>query len=143
VRTRNLIIAAAAVVAGGLGPTPAMATMTPGPSIQSVDLTVIYRSAPGEAARTMHLVCDPPGGDQPRAGEACAALADVHDSGRNPFQKPDDDRVCAVEYAGPQTAYVAGRWRGASVHASFARTNGCETARWNLIEPVLDPGPPA
>jgi hypothetical protein len=106
---------------------------------RATDLTVVYRADASARPQTMHLHCNPDGGDQPRVAEACDDLAALDADRHDPFAPPSDDQVCAVEYDGPQTAVVSGRWGGESVQASFARTNQCETSRWNSIEAVLDP----
>jgi hypothetical protein len=46
--------------------------------------------------------------------------------------------ACTQIYGGPQTATIAGTLRGKPVDASFSRVNGCETARWGHVQPLLD-----
>jgi hypothetical protein len=137
VRIRRITAVAALIVGAATVVVPAV----PAVAVQArpTDLTVVYRSAPDAPAQFMHLQCNPSGGDQPRAAEACSALASAQAGGRDPFQAPSADRVCAVEYDGPQTARVVGRWGGEPVDSSFNRTNECENARWKMIEPVLEP----
>lgn len=92
----------------------------------------------------MTLTCDPTGGNHPRAAEACATLAAASQRGEDPFAAPPKDQICTFIYGGPQTASVAGTWKGATVSASFSRKDGCEISRWDAIEPVLSPtAPPA
>jgi hypothetical protein len=139
VRIRNLT-SVAALLTGAIATVPA----APAQAVagRTTDLTVVYRADPSAQPQTMHLHCNPDGGDQPRVAEACDDLAALDADRRDPFAPPSDDQVCAVEYGGPQTAAVSGRWGKESVRASFARTNQCETSRWNSIEAVLDPDPP-
>jgi hypothetical protein len=40
-------------------------------------------------------------------------------------------------YGGPATAHVTGTWAGRPVDASYNRGNGCETSRWDRMEPFL------
>jgi hypothetical protein len=108
---------------------------------KAANLTIVYRAGPGTPARTMRLHCRPPGGDQPRAAEACEALAAAEADGLDPFAAPRPEQICTVGYGGPQTATVKGTWGTRHVRATYARTNGCQIARWNLIEPVLEPTP--
>jgi len=148
--TRTAAAVAAVLLAGGTGSATAAWAMStsyrpvdagPARVAKSADLTILYRAAATSSPRRMQLRCNPSGGDQPRAAEACATLAMVDAEGLDPFAETRGTRVCSVGYAGPQTAQVSGQWGNASVRARFARTNGCEVARWNLIEPVLDPVP--
>jgi subtilisin inhibitor-like len=106
---------------------------------KTADLTIVYRAAPGQSPTTMALHCNPPGGNQPRAAEACGTLAAVDADGLDPFAAPRPEQICTVGYGGPQTAMVRGTWGLRHVEARFARTNGCQIARWNLIAPVLEP----
>jgi hypothetical protein len=135
-RIRNLTAVAALVVS-------AIATVPAGPAQaaagRTTELTVVYRADTSARAQTMRLTCNPDGGDQPRAEEACNALAALDADRQDPFATPSNDQVCAVEYSGPQTAAVSGHWGTESVQAYFARTNQCETNRWDSIEAVLNP----
>ena len=108
---------------------------------RTTELTVAYRADTGAQTQTMHVTCNPDGGDQPRAQEACNALAALDADRQDPFVAPSNDQVCAVEYSGPQTAVVSGHWGTEPVKAHFARTNQCETSRWDSIEALLNPGP--
>lgn len=45
--------------------------------------------------------------------------------------------MCTMIYSGPQRATVRGSWRGRPVDARYDRSNGCETARWRRMAPVL------
>jgi hypothetical protein len=138
VRIRNLATTATLLASAiaAVQAVPAQAA-----AVRTTELTVVYRADPSSQPQTMHLLCNPDGGDQPRVVEACNALAALDAEQQDPFAAPSNDRMCASDYAGPQTAAVAGHWGDEPVHATFARTNECETARWNMIEPVLDPVP--
>ena len=60
---------------------------------------------------------------------ACSRLLALAD----PFAPTPKGMACTDLYGGPQTARVTGRFRGRPVWATFARRNGCETARWNRV----------
>lgn len=100
------------------------------------DLTITVRWAPGVTS-TWTLRCDPVGGSHPNRRRACAAL----DGLAKPFAPPPDDVACTMVYGGPERARVVGRWHGRAVDTRFARTNGCEIARWQQYRALLtDPG---
>ena len=153
----NVLAAAAAVIVGFTGSLTAAHALSlpdPAPLPQSVaglpldgllpgagdtELTVTFRADTKSAPVVMRLTCEPTGGDHPRAVEACDRLAALETEGVDPFAAPAPDEMCTFIYGGPQTATVAGTWNGATVDASFSRTNGCEISRWDAIEPVLSP----
>ncbi len=112
------------------------ATTVPDHAPESTRLTVTVGTG-GSAQRTYTLGCDPPGGDHPDPEAACAALA----AARRPFAPVPKDLQCTQIYGGPQTATIAGTWRGEQVSASFDRTDGCEIARWDALAPVLGTTP--
>jgi hypothetical protein len=41
--------------------------------------------------------------------------------------------ACTQVFGGPQTARVAGTYRGRRIRAGFNRQDGCEIARWNRV----------
>ncbi len=96
-------------------------------------LTVEVKASPEAPAKTWKLTCDPPGGDHPKAKEACAALAKAKD----PFAPPPKDRICTKIYGGPEVAVVRGTWQGRPVDAKFTRTDGCELHRWSSVGPLF------
>ncbi|MGQ0629972.1 MAG: SSI family serine proteinase inhibitor [Sporichthyaceae bacterium] len=159
-RFANAALAAAAVVAGFTGsltaahalsvPDPLDVLALPGVSEQprstdtgGTSLTVRYNAGDGARPVVMSLTCDPTGGDHPRAPQACDSLAAAATAGEDPFAAPPRDQVCTDNFGGPQRASVVGTWNGDAVDAKFSRTNGCAIARWDAIEPVLSPVPPA
>lgn len=85
--------------------------------------------------QTWTLTCDPPGGDHPDPDWACAALEAA--GGVDAFEPVPRDAVCTEIYGGPQTAHVEGTVDGRPVDADFSRTNGCEIARWEALQPLL------
>lgn len=47
--------------------------------------------------------------------------------------------ACTMQYGGPEYAKVSGNVAGeASVAFEFIRTNGCEIARWDRLQTLLD-----
>ncbi|WP_052866144.1 SSI family serine proteinase inhibitor [Streptomyces niger] len=83
------------------------------------------------------LKCHPTGGDHPEAAEACRALDKVTRWGKDPFAPVAPGSACTMQYGGPATAHVTGRWAGRPVDATFKRDNGCEIDRWNKLTPLL------
>lgn len=79
------------------------------------------------------LRCDPVGGTHPEASEACARLERLG----GPVGPSPHGTMCTMIYSGPQRATVRGSWRGRPVDARYDRSNGCETARWRQMAPVL------
>jgi hypothetical protein len=75
------------------------------------------------------LVC-PEGGTLPNPAEACTKLAKMED----PFAPVPKSKACTQIYGGPETADVAGTFRGKPVNAHFNKGNGCEIARWNSVK---------
>jgi hypothetical protein len=118
--------------AGGGAPV----TVTQGGSVTGTDLTITVDDGAGSVT-TWHLTCDPPGGDHPDAEGACAALAR---NGAHALPEVPPNQMCTQIYGGPQTARITGTWDGKAVDASLKRTNGCETARWNALRPLLPAG---
>lgn len=158
-RILNVVAIAAIVVAGFAGSmsaAQAMTTPTDGPlglplpdlfgsttSSAATHLTVTYKADQDAKAMSWHLQCDPPGGDHPRAADACALLSAAVIEGRDPFAPTPKDQMCTFIFGGPQTATVEGTWNLNKVKASFSRANGCEIARWDALGPLLEPQKPA
>jgi hypothetical protein len=156
-RIVNIVAVTATVLVGFAGSMSAAQAMTSGEPLLGLDLplpilttpmpaeepatelTVTFKADEKAAPRVMRLVCDPTGGDHPRADDACAALDKAAAAKKNPFAAPPKGQMCTFIYGGPQTAVVKGTWNGTSVNRSFSRTNGCEISRWDAIEPVLSP----
>lgn len=104
------------------------ATATPGQG----SLTVIFHDGRGHTVNRS-LSCHPAGGSMPGAAQACRRL----DALNGPVGAAPQREMCSMLYGGPQTARVTGTWRGRRVDESYNRTNGCQTERWNRMEPVL------
>lgn len=110
------------------------------PSASSANhLTVSYQPSAQAPAKTWTLSCDPPGGDHPKAAQACAALAKAPDG----FKPVPPDMMCNKIYGGPQVATVKGTWHGQRIDTRFTRTDGCQLSRWTKIAPLFGDVPPA
>ncbi|WP_240675195.1 SSI family serine proteinase inhibitor [Cellulomonas endophytica] len=118
-------------------PTPAPPTPAPtSPPGAAGTLLVVAldETGAGTAPRTWTLTCDPAGGDHPDPAGACAALAAA---GAGALEPPPRGAVCTQQYDGPQRATVTGTVGGRAVDVTFARTDGCEIARWDALAPLL------
>jgi hypothetical protein len=82
--------------------------------------------------RTASLTCP---GAKAKDRDICAAL-DVVAPGV--FEPVPVDQACTAIYGGPRKATVTGTYEDEPVSAVFTQENGCEIARWNQIEPVLE-----
>jgi hypothetical protein len=145
--TFGLLVAASACSQSGTGPVaspsaPAPASTSPAPSGPPTgssggasQLTIVVDDGTGSTS-TWTLTCDPAGGDHPDATQACAAI-EGHRMALNPVPK---DRMCAQVYGGPEKATITGTWRGEPIFAVLARTDACETARWDALVPLVPAG---
>jgi hypothetical protein len=48
-------------------------------------------------------------------------------------------RLCSQIYSGPQRAHITGTIRGHRIDMTVTRTDGCGTADWHKLEPLLGP----
>ncbi|MFG3495944.1 SSI family serine proteinase inhibitor [Streptomyces sp. NPDC047928] len=129
-----LALGASSSAAVAVGPLP-LPLLSPS---DALTVTVADSGNP-RADGTFELRCDGAraGGTHPAAKKACARLAELSKNGQDPFAPVPQDRMCTQQHGGPATAHVKGTWRGRSVDAHFARTNGCEISRWENLQPVL------
>jgi Subtilisin inhibitor-like len=95
-------------------------------------LRVTYDNGHGVVVNRL-LLCHPAGGSMPSAAQACRHL----DVLGGPLGAGPTREMCSMLYGGPETARVTGTWRGRQVNESYSRSNGCQTARWERMEPVL------
>jgi len=86
------------------------------------------------APTTWTLTCDPPGGSHPHPVAACDQ---IDAAPTDPFAPTPTSMMCSMIYGGAQTATVSGTFHGRPVHTRFARTNGCEVARWARVSALL------
>jgi hypothetical protein len=82
------------------------------------------------APKELRLRCVSPGDSA-----ACAAAARLEPGDFAPTPRAT---ACTEIYGGPQTARVSGVLRGVPVSGRFARTNGCEIARWDAVARLLE-----
>ncbi|MGB8944387.1 MAG: SSI family serine proteinase inhibitor [Streptomyces sp.] len=128
------VLSAAPVVAhADTGPLP-LPTPVTGPSPDR--LTVTVADAGDGRDGTFELECHPTGGTHPQAEDACARL-DEGTWGTDTFAPTPPGANCTMQYGGPATARITGRWHGRPVDATYNRSNGCEISRWNKLVPVL------
>ncbi|TDB87726.1 hypothetical protein E1264_13865 [Actinomadura sp. KC216] len=102
-------------------------------------LTINVKASKEAPAKTWTLNCEPPGGDHPKAADACAALAKA--KGQDPFKPVPKDQMCTMIYGGPELAKVKGTWQGKKVNAQFSRDDGCQLDRWEKVGPLFGPVP--
>jgi hypothetical protein len=122
-------------------PPPSLSTSGPGKGLDAADgdLQVELDRGNGGPIERYRLLCDGAGaGTLPDADAACSRLAGLTD----PFAPLPADVFCSQIFGGPQTAHVTGRWQGSSVDLRLSRTDGCRTAQWDRLGPLL-PGPAA
>jgi hypothetical protein len=117
---------------GGSAPTPDPAGG--GISPTQNDLTIHLDRGDGSAAEQYTLVCaGVVEGTHPAARAACDHLSRMDD----PFAPIPADAICTEVFDGPQTAHVTGRWGGEPVDLQLGRNNGCRTAQWDSLGPLL------
>ena len=87
---------------------------------------------PGDGpSRSAALRCD---GEAETDAEACRVLDELDEDVLDPVPP---GRSCTSQFGGPETVTVRGTLRGEPVDARFDRTDGCESARYSQIEPLL------
>ncbi|MFF8905976.1 SSI family serine proteinase inhibitor [Streptomyces olivaceoviridis] len=131
--------AAASLVPLAAVPAAAAGAMPPPvrPEDQGDHLTVVVRHAGAGRDGTYEVRCHPSAGRHPDAAEACRVL-DAHTRwGQDPFAPVAAGTTCTMLYGGPATAHVTGTWAGRPVDASYDRSDGCETGRWDRLVPLL------
>jgi hypothetical protein len=119
-------------------PDPSAPPGSPDPTGGSADdLRIELDRGDGSPVERYRLTCgDVAEGTLPDAVAACAHLASMP----APFAPLPADVMCSQVYGGPQTAHVTGRWHGSPVDLRLSRTDGCRTAQWASLGPLL-PGP--
>ncbi len=133
--------ALAAGAAGPLPPLPPLGRLLSAPAPAPDRLTIVVADTGNPLADGEYrLECDPPGGNHPRAEDACARLQALAREGKDPFAPEPKNQLCTMQDGGRATARITGTWHGQRVESRFRRTNGCEIRRWNDLEPVLPRG---
>ncbi|MFI0164617.1 SSI family serine proteinase inhibitor [Streptomyces sp. NPDC017095] len=138
------LLAAACAAAASLVPltaVPAVAGAALPPPVRSEDqrdhLTVVVRHAGEGRDGTYEVYCHPGAGRHPDAAGACRVLDENTRWGRDPYAPVPEGTTCTLLYGGPATARVTGTWAGRPVDASYDRRDGCQTARWDRMVPLL------
>jgi hypothetical protein len=117
-----LILAAVALVAGcGEDDVPSGGP-APGPKLASLAIIV-------DGKRTT-VACDT--ADE---SDECGVVDAVDPA---IFEPTPSGTACTQQFGGPEKATVTGTLRGKEVDASFSRENGCEIARWQDAQALLD-----
>ena len=94
----------------------------------AADLVVtVWPSGPDGPVRRHHVVCE-------RLNEGTPACLHLSRARLAPVAA---NVACTEIYGGPATARVRGTLAGERVDARFARTNGCEIARWQRNAALL------
>ena len=96
-------------------------------------LTVNVKASKEAPAKSWTLTCEKPGGDHPKAAQACAALAKAE----NPFKPIPQGQMCTKIYGGPAVATVKGTWQGKQIDTTFTREDGCQLHRWTQVAPLF------
>jgi hypothetical protein len=129
---KRLMFLAAVTFAAGCGSGDASDA---GDSAPRYDVTILYwPEGPGGESLEATLTCDPDGGSHPDPAAACAALLQNEDA----LEPVPGNVACTEIYGGNQVARIT----GSGVQASFSRQNGCEIARWDALQRVLEIGEP-
>jgi hypothetical protein len=125
------LIAAAALFFAACGSDEPTTPATGGGSDELANLVVTVDADGDEAqpAKEMQLTCN-----APTDSDACGAAAGISPAD---LQPTEDGVACTQQYGGPETATIKGTIRGQEVDASFARTDGCEIARWDKVSALL------
>ena len=117
-----LIFAAVALLAGCGEDDVPTGGPAPGPELAALEITVDGKSTT--------VACDTPS-ESPECEVVDAVDPAV-------FEPTPPDTACTQQYGGPEKATVSGTLRGEQVDASFSRENGCEIARWQDAQALLD-----
>jgi hypothetical protein len=103
-------------------------------------LTVQYDRGDGAPVRVARLVCGthPSATGYLRAIGTKRACAKARQRASVLLHAPDEShRVCSQIYGGPEKARVTGRIGTQLVQRRFSRTDGCRTAEWDSLSPLL------
>ncbi|MET9801847.1 SSI family serine proteinase inhibitor [Streptomyces sp. NPDC006368] len=147
---RRLVLTTAASIAALAAAAPAALAGTTGPVVPELpslplfaatDSLTVTVSGSGDPTKdgTFDLECGTrtATGNHPKVQGSCDRLEQLSQEGKDPFAPVGGDQLCTMQHGGDATAHITGTWRGQRVDAHFERTNGCEIARWDTLEPVL------
>lgn len=110
---------------------------TPSSKQPPTSLTISVKAEPSAPPQVWTLSCQPVAGTHPKATDACAFVSKASAALLAPVPA---SQSCTQIFGSPATATVKGTWQGKSVDASFARTNGCEIARWDRVKALIGDG---
>ena len=125
-----LLAAAALFAACGSDDPTTPATGGGSDELANLVVTVDADGAEGQPAKELQLTCS-----APTDSNACGAVAGISPADLAPKR---DDVACTQQFGGPETATIKGTLRGEAVDATFARSDGCEIARWDKVKALLD-----
>ncbi|MGW0574648.1 SSI family serine proteinase inhibitor [Streptomyces sp. NPDC002920] len=100
-------------------------------------LTVTLLDAGDRRDGTFEVYCHPEGGSHPDVAGACLALDRRTRWGTDVFAPAASGGMCTMQYGGPATAHVTGRWAGRPVDTTYDRRDGCAIERWDALVPLL------
>jgi hypothetical protein len=102
----------------------------PAPPLADLRVSVDPDGRGSRPARTASVRCS-----APSDSAACRAAAALTPDDLAPVRR---GTVCTQIYGGPEVARITGTLRGERVDARFSRENGCEIARWEAVQPLLE-----
>lgn len=125
-----LLLCLAALAGCGEDDEAAAPAPTPAPRLADLRISVDPDGRGPEGARTATVRCA-----APSESAACGAAARLRPRDLEPVPR---DVACTQIFGGPERARVTGTLRGEPVDARFSRSNGCEIARWEAVQPLLE-----
>ena len=121
-RTLALPLLAAALLAACGSETPATA-----PALTNLLVKVDADGHGGKPAQSVRVRCP---------GAHCAATKGLT---ARAFAPTPTGIACSMIYGGPETAVVTGTIDGVPIDAKLNRADGCGTASWEKLRPLLQP----
>lgn len=112
----------------------------------AISLTIDV-TADGQAIRSGTLSCGETASgtghlaDPAAAQAACDLLRSNAAMVTRLVDGPDPDRICTMQYGGPDEARITGEIDGRPVDTVVNRTDGCAIGEWDTLVPVV--GPPS
>ena len=108
-----------------------------------IDLRVEVRGEENADPTASTLTCT--AGEQTGTGAlatgAAEACANARQNADLLVQGSPQDRMCTEIYGGPQIAVVTGTLDGEEVDRTFTRSDGCQIADWDTLQPLLGAPP--
>jgi hypothetical protein len=127
---RTAVVALVAVLAAAA----VSAAAAPAAGTGAIDLRISYRATPTAAPKVFTLTCKPVRGNVPNPATACRKLQAL---GTAAFAPTPRGRMCTQIAGGPMTALVTGSLQGHRIWTRLSQSDGCATARWNLVSFLL------